>query len=148
MSLLNLTSTQLRQAADLKDQLEKLQNEINELVGGASAAPVKSAGPGRKTSKAVRAKMAAAAKLRWSKVKGKESAKPAVKKKSKMSAKGRANIIAAQKLRWSKVKRAGKPVVKGVTKARKKMSAAGRAKIAAAAKARWAKAKAAGKTRL
>lgn len=66
----------------------------------------------KKMSKAGRAKIAAAQKARWAKIKagkGKASApaatkeKPA-KKKGKMSAKGLANIRAAQKARWAKVK--------------------------------------------
>ncbi len=145
MSILTLTSKQLRRAAQLKDQVEELQNELHNILGGSATSTAKT-GPKkrRKMSKAVRAKMAAAAKLRWAK--GKGTVKPAAKKKGGMSAAGRARIVAAQKARWAKIK-AAKPAAKPAKK-KFTMSAAGRARIAAAAKARWAKVKAAGKNKL
>jgi hypothetical protein len=59
-------------------------------------------------SAAGRAKIAAAAKARWAKVKGqKTAAKPVKKARRKMSAVARAKISAAAKARWAKY-RAGK----------------------------------------
>ena len=142
MSLINLTSAQLRQAADLKEQIESLNQEITALVGGSATPSVI------------------------------QPAKPVVVKKGGMSAAGKARIAAAQKLRWAKVKAAKvKPVVKTAVKvsqsdkmkaywAAKKaakakpavvvkpakkggMSAEGKARIVAAQKARWAKIRAA-----
>jgi hypothetical protein len=108
MSIINLTSKQLRRAASITEQIEKLQNELNKL-GGGSTTLAKTARPKRRMSAAGRARIRAAAKARWAKVKGsKRSTKPAAKKKSKMSAAGRANIIAAQKARWAKIKAAKK----------------------------------------
>ena len=108
MSIINLTSKQLRQAASIKETIEELQNELNKL-GGGSTTLAKTARPKRRMSAAGRARIRAAAKARWAKVKGsKRSTKPAAKKKSKMSAAGRANIIAAQKARWAKIKAAKK----------------------------------------
>jgi hypothetical protein len=108
MSIINLTSKQLRRAASITEQIEELQNELNKLAGG-STTPAKTAKPKRRMSAAGRARIRAAAKARWAKVKGsKRSTKPAAKKKSKMSAAGRANIIAAQKARWAKIKAAKK----------------------------------------
>lgn len=120
--MLNLTSTQLRKAADLQDKIEKLQTQLAALVGSKTlTAPVKVT----------------------------KTAKPA--KKKGMSAAGRARIVAAQKARWAKIKgakTAPKAAVKAAAKPAKKkfvMSAAAKAKISAAAKARWAKIKAAKK---
>jgi hypothetical protein len=56
-------------------------------------------------SRAGRAKIAAAQKARWAKVK---AVKPAKAKKRKMSAAAKAKISAAAKARWAKVKAAGK----------------------------------------
>jgi hypothetical protein len=118
MNIENLTSTQLRQAADLKEKIAGLEKQLAGIifVGGKNPAPVKVSKPARK--------------------------------KRGMSAAGRARIAAAQKLRWAKInagktKRAAPKATK-----RRKMSAAGRAAVAAAARARWAKAKAAGRTSL
>ena len=124
MSIANLTPTQLRQAADLKEKIAGLQNQLQQLEGSKADSIVASAS---------------------------KSAKPA---KRKISAAHIAKIRAAQKLRWAKVHAAKakpaatKAVVKSVAAikpAKKKftMSAAAKAKISAAAKARWARVNAA-----
>jgi hypothetical protein len=60
-------------------------------------------------SAAARAKISAAAKARWAKVKGDKPAVPAPKaKRRKMSAAARAKISAAAKARWARVKAAQK----------------------------------------
>ena len=161
-TILELTSAQLKQAADIKDQIEALNQELNALLGSSAAPVYKLAQPAYQPAKkggmsaAGKARIAAAQRARWAKVKAEKPGKSlavAVKpaKKRGMSAAGKARIIAAQKLRWAKVK-AAKAGVKAavVTPARKKrtMSPAARAAIAAAAKARWARAKAAGKSSL
>ena len=125
MSQIHLTPAQLRQAADIKDQIVGLENQLAAILGGsATPAPI-------------------------------QPAKPVVAKKRGMSAAGKARIAAAQKLRWAKVhaakaKPAAKAMVKSVVAAKpatkkRKMSPEGRARIIAAAKARWAKVRAAKK---
>ena len=121
MNINELTPSQLRQAADLKEQIEKLQNQLDQLQGS-EVAPVSSpaAKPAkRKMTAAHIAKIRAAQKLRWAKVnaaKGKPAAKLVVvkvPKKGGMSEAGRARIAAAQKARWAKVNAAkGKPTAK------------------------------------
>ena len=76
--MLNLTSAQLRKAADLQDQIAKLQTQLAALVGTETKASptAKSAKKGRKKmSAAGRAAIAKAQKARWAKVKkaGKKS---------------------------------------------------------------------------
>ncbi len=61
----------------------------------------------RKLSPAARARIAAAQRARWAKMKGEsETSKPAApaKKKRRMSKEGRARIIAATKARWARVR--------------------------------------------
>jgi hypothetical protein len=125
MSILNLTSTQLRQAADLKEKIAGLEHQLAQLTqDGQGSAPVKEPTP--------------------AKVPGKRGPK-----KGGMSAAGRARIAAAQKARWAKVnaaKAAAQPASMAKSAGKKrKMSAAGRAAISAAAKARWAAVRAAKK---
>ena len=105
--MINLTSKQLRQAANLKEKIAALEKELNQLFGS-TAKPVASPAPKkrRKMSVAGRARLVAALKARWAKVKAAKSAKPA-KKKFTMSAAARAKISAAAKARWAKY-RAGK----------------------------------------
>jgi hypothetical protein len=108
--LASLSSKQLRHAADLKDKIQSLENELGRILG-ASTKPVAAVAPKkkRKMSAAGRAKIAAAARARWAKVKGRESAaKPVKKARRKMSAAARAKIAAAAKARWKKAKAQGK----------------------------------------
>jgi hypothetical protein len=104
MSILNLTAKELKQAAKVKDKITALEKELAKLVGIGMERPIVRKVK-RKMSDAGRLAIAAAQKLRWSKVKGK-SAKPA--KKRKMSAAAKAKIAAAAKKRWAKAKAAGK----------------------------------------
>jgi len=93
-------------------------------------------------SAAGRARIAAAVRARWAKVRGTApSTKPAQKPKRKMSAEGLANIRAGVAKRMA-------AQGKAVQKPKKKFSAAARAALSAAIKARWTKARKAGKSRL
>jgi len=121
MSIINLTPTQLRQAAGLKEKIEQLQNKLNQLQG-TNVAPVSTpvAKPyKKKISAAGIARIRAAQKARWAVIKG--AAKP----------------VAASKPVAKSV-----PAAKPVKQGRRKMSAEARARIAVAAKARWAKVRA------
>jgi hypothetical protein len=107
-SINNLSVQQLRQAASLKERIEALEKELSQLLGS-PAGPVTVKAPKKKggMSAAGKAKIAAAQKARWAKIK---SAKPAVtavkpaKKKFTMSAAAKAKISAAAKARWAKIK--------------------------------------------
>lgn len=105
MNLLSLTSEQLEQAANIKDEISRLERQLSSILGARTdSAPVAT----RTMSKAAKAKIAAAQRARWAKAKGESSAKPAAKKKGAISAAGRAKISAAAKARWAKAKAAGK----------------------------------------
>ena len=142
-SITQLSPTVLRQAADLQERIESLQEELGQLLGGDVSTPAQptEAPKKHKFSAYTRAKMRAAQKARWAKIKGTAS-----KKKRKMSAQGLANIRAGVAKRMAAQGKA--PAAKPAKNAKKKFSAAGRAALSAAAKARWAKAKKAGKTTL
>jgi hypothetical protein len=109
-SLASLSAQQLRRAADLKEKIQSLENELQRILGASTksiavVAPKKK----RKMSAAGRAKIAAAARARWAKVKGRKSvAKPVKKARRKMSAAARAKISAAAKARWKTAKAHGK----------------------------------------
>jgi len=71
-STASLTSKQLRQAADLKEQIERLQQQLDSLLGGESPAaskPKQGRKKKRKMSAEARAKIGAAQKKRWAKQK-------------------------------------------------------------------------------
>ena len=74
MSIENLSAKQLRQAATLKDKIESLQSELSKLLGGTEVgnghSPIMTDGrkKKRKMSAAAKAKIAAAQRARWAKV--------------------------------------------------------------------------------
>jgi hypothetical protein len=106
MSLFQLTPTQLRYAADLKEKIEALQQELSQLHGTSGAddsTPAPRAK--RKISAAGIARIRAGQKARWAREKD-EAAPAAVPGKRgprKMSAAARAKIGAAAKARWAKI---------------------------------------------
>jgi hypothetical protein len=67
--LSSLTTAQLRRAADLKEKIEALSKELSSILG--ASAPVSDKAPKKKgkMSAAGRAKIAAAQKARWAKIK-------------------------------------------------------------------------------
>ena len=116
--MINLTSTQLRQAANLKEQIAGLEKQLAAILGSGTEAAVKPVKKGG-MSAAGRARIAAAAKLRWAKIraaKGKSVAEKVIKA----------------------VKKSAKPAVVKPTKKKFKMSAAAKAKLSVLMKARWA----------
>jgi hypothetical protein len=117
MNISDLSASQLRRAAALKERIEKLHKEFTILLGAATPAPTAPDGQQkkRKLSAATRKKMAASHQARWAKIKG--TAKPTsaataapaampARKKWKLSAAGKARIKAANKAYWAKVKAA------------------------------------------
>ena len=111
----DFSTAQLRQALQLREQIESLQAKLDSLLGGTGS------GTSAKASKT--------------------AARP--KGKRTMSAEAREKIRAAQQARWAKTKAKSAPAkatptAKAKPKARGGISAEGRAKLAAAMKARWA----------
>jgi hypothetical protein len=114
--LLSLSVSQLKKAAQLKEQIDALNSELGQILGGGERSQSSGIEVGngrrsgkRKMSAAGRARIAAAARARWAKVKSAGGATNlgaagAPKKKRTMSASARKKIAAAQKARWAKVK--------------------------------------------
>lgn len=85
----NLSPKALRQAADIKERIDTLQSELKEILGGEVPSPAQTTEAPKKYkfSVASRAKMRAAQKARWAKIKGTApSPEPALKPKRKFSA--------------------------------------------------------------
>jgi len=114
-SISNLSVQQLRKAATLKERIQALEKELNQLLGYTVASV---AGPAPKKKKfkmsaSAKAKISAAAKLRWAKIKGATpaktvTAKPAKKGKGKMSPAVKAKLSAKMKALWAARKAAKK----------------------------------------
>lgn len=104
----NISVANLKEALAIKEQIESLEAQLAEIMGGEMPVPfVIKPKKGRGMSAAGRARVAAAQTARWAKVKG-EVKKPEKKKRKKMSKAVRAKMAAAAKERWKKAKAAGK----------------------------------------
>jgi hypothetical protein len=157
MSIASLSIAQLQEAIVIKKQIVSLHEQLAKLVWDKHESITAPKVPAKKARKGIsaagKARIVAAQKARWAKVKGAAPAAPApstpVKKtRQGMSAAGKAKIAAAQKTRWAKVKGTAPvstsvaakaaPAAKPAKKAKRKLSPEGRAKIVAALKKRWA----------
>ena len=140
-TMINITPQQLRNAADIQEKIQSLQNELTEILGGEVSTPAEAteAPKRRKVSPAGKARMRAAQIARWAKIKGTapEAEPEEQPKKNKMSAKGIANIRAGVAKRMASQGKA-------VQKPKRKMTAAWRKALERAWEARRAKAKATG----
>ena len=111
MNIYDLTTNQLKRAAGIKEQIERLNKELRALQSG----PAKSRAAPKKNqtmSASTKRKIAAAQKARWANLRRAKSAtrsvKPAAKAKKKtMSPASRAKMSAKLKAYWA-AKKAGK----------------------------------------
>src|SRR5690242_6875496 len=95
----SLSAQQLRRAAAIKDQIDALEAELGNILGGGAAGGT---GGKRMLSASARARIAAAQRARWAKVKGVDGAKSTGAGRRKMSPAARAKIAAAARARWAK----------------------------------------------
>ena len=111
MSLFDLTITQLKRAAAIKEQIDKLNKELGSILGASIKSGTASKNQ-RTMSASVKKKIAAAQKARWVNLRRAKSAtrsvKPAAKaKKKSLSPAARAKLSAKLKAYWA-AKKAGK----------------------------------------
>jgi hypothetical protein len=127
MNITTLTPRRLREAADLKERIDALQEQLSAILDGAARPALVSTESPKLPRNGGR------------------------KKRRKVSAQGRANISAAQKARWA-ARRGEGPSAAALAieaeKPKRARSAAWRQALSAAMKRRWAKARRAGKSSL
>lgn len=105
MANLSLVVKQLQEERNrLSSQMEALSRAIG-LLGGVSS---NGARRGRSMSAAGRARIAAAQRARWARIKGRKSASARGANKRTMSPAARRRIAVAQKARWAKWRKAQK----------------------------------------
>jgi len=68
-SIINLSALELRRAAEIKEKIQSLEGEMNRILGSSHPVSTTAAKPKHKMSAAARARIAAAQKARWAKVK-------------------------------------------------------------------------------
>ena len=100
MNIKDLSTDQIRSIIVIKKKIEKLQAKIDSIAGdGGGPSPFIAKRKKRRMSRAARAKIAAAARARWARVKGKgmKKLKPA-KRRKRFSAAARAKLGSSGKL--------------------------------------------------
>src|SRR5688572_11543875 len=105
MNLTTISTDQLRRALQIKEEIDSLQSHLTSLLSGAiqnRQSKIQNGTSRRTMSASARARIAAAQRARWAKVKknGASGANP--RKRRKMSAAGRAAIAAAARARWAR----------------------------------------------
>src|SRR5262249_50528156 len=99
-TLANLSAKQLRQAAQLKERIDSLEAELVRVLGATSASGIPTR---RRMSAAAIAKISAAQKARWARVK-----KAGPRRRRKMSAAAKARLAAVARARWKQAKAQGR----------------------------------------
>jgi hypothetical protein len=136
----------LQEAISIRRQIDSLEKRLSSVLGGSAPRPTgptqarpRPTGPtqaGRYFSPATRAKLAAAARARWSKLKGTTKTAPAGKKGALTPA-GRRRLSLLMKARWAaRRKAAGTKTAPARSKGG--LTPAGRRRLSQLMKARWA----------
>ncbi len=143
---MDISVKELEEATSIRRQIDNLQQRLSSILRGTTPRPVgvpaakasRPAQTGRYFSPATRAKLAAAARARWSRLRGgaTTTATPA-RKKGQLTPAGRRKLSQLMKARWAARR---KTTVKKAAPARKKgaLTAAGRRRLSELMKARWA----------
>jgi hypothetical protein len=96
----------LQEAVSIRRQIDTLQNRLSSILAGSRARPATSRAVRRPMPAATRAKLAAAAKARWARIKGQKKATPVVKKGGITPA-GRKRLSQLMKARWAARRKGG-----------------------------------------
>jgi hypothetical protein len=137
----------LEEAISIRRQIDSLERRLSSLLGSATPAstvrPAVRPARSRYFSPSTRAKLAAAAKARWARLRGGTSPAPA-KKKGQLTPAGRRKLSLLMKARWAARRKSGgsKPTAgtktAGSRRKRGNLTPAGRKRLSELMKARWA----------
>jgi hypothetical protein len=132
----------LEEAVSIRRQIDNLERRLSSILGGAPARPTT---PTRAATRAerryfsptTRAKLSAAAKARWAKLRGGATKQAPPKKKGALTPAGRRKLSELMKARWAtRRKAAGTKAAPAAKKGG--LTAAGRRRLSQLMKARWA----------
>jgi hypothetical protein len=136
----------LEEAVSIRRQIDNLEKRLSSILGGAPARPTTVARPTTATTQArryfspsTRAKLAAAARARWARLKGGTKSTP-TRKKGALTPAGRRKLSELMRARWAaRRKGAGTKAAKAAPSAKKGgLTPAGRRRLSQLMKARWA----------
>jgi len=132
----------LEEAVSIRRQIDNLERRLSSILGSAPARPAAAAATaparaaGRYFSPSTRAKLSAAARARWARLKGGTKPAPAGKKGA-LTAAGRRRLSELMKARWAARRKAG-GTKKAPAAKKGGLTAAGRRRLSQLMKARWA----------
>jgi hypothetical protein len=127
----------LQEAVSIRRQIDDLERRLSSILRGAPPRPTAPTQAGRYFSPRTRAKLSAAAKARWARLRG-GAGKPApARKKGALTPAGRRKLSELMKARWAaRRKAAGTKTAPAAKKGG--LTPAGRRKLSQLMKARWA----------
>jgi hypothetical protein len=126
----------LEEAVSIRRQIDNLERRLSSILGGVPARPTAPTQAGRYFSPSTRAKLSAAARARWARLKGATKAAP-TKKKGALTPAGRRKLSELMKARWAARRKAGG--TRTAPSAKKGgLTPAGRRRLSQLMKARWA----------
>jgi hypothetical protein len=96
---MDISVVALQEAVSIRRQIDTLEKRLSSILGGAPAS-VATRGGRRRMSTATRAKLAAAARARWARLKAGKKTTPA-KKKGGITPAGRRRLSQLMKARWA-----------------------------------------------
>jgi hypothetical protein len=124
----------LEEAVSIRRQVDSLEKRLSAILSGSHERP---SGGARQVSAATRAKLAAATRARWARIKaGKKTAAPK-KKKGGLTPAGRRKLSQLMKARWAARRKAAGTRTTS-TRKRGALTPAGRKRLSELMKARWA----------
>src|SRR5262249_19428936 len=97
---MDISLKDLQEAISIRQQIDNLQQRLSSLLRGAPQRPTGPTARGRYFSPATRAKLAAAARLRWARMRGTGAAAPA-RRKGQLTPAGRRKLSQLMKARWA-----------------------------------------------
>jgi hypothetical protein len=96
---MNTSAKALQEAISIRRQIDALEKRLSSILGGSAPKPIGPTG-GRYFSSATRAKLSAAAKARWARLKG-TTKTAAARKKGELTPAGRRRLSQLMKARWA-----------------------------------------------
>src|SRR5437773_5842330 len=136
---MDISVKSLEQAISIRRQIDNLQRRLSSILGGGTPPTMTTTRPaaGRYFSRSTRAKLSAAARARWERLRGGATTATSARKKGQLTPAGRRKLSQLMKARWAARRRAaGKKTVS--SKKRGTLTPAGRRKLSELMKARWA----------
>jgi len=133
---MDISVKDLQEAISIRQQIDNLQRRLSSILRGTPQGQANLTAAVRYFSPATRAKLAAAARARWAKMRGTGAPAPS-KQKGQLTPAGRRKLSLLMKARWA-ARRKGQGTPKAPARKKGALTPAGRKRLSELMKARWA----------